>query len=99
MAYQVIISDEVFSALNAVVLYLENKWSKKDAENFLLIFYDKVDAIAKNPAIGRKTIKNPAVRKLLITKHNMLYYEVSGNQVALLTIFFTAQNPDKNKLE
>ena len=36
MAYQVIISDEVFGALNAIVLYLESKWSKKDAENFLL---------------------------------------------------------------
>ncbi len=99
MAYQVIISDEVFSALNAVVLYLENKWSKKDAENFLLVFYKKVDMIAENPFIGRKITKNPAVRKLLITKHNMLYYEVTGNQLALLTIFFTAQNPDKNKLE
>ncbi len=99
MAYQVIISDEVFSALNAVVLYLENKWSKKDAENFLLTFYDKVDTIAKNPSIGRKTSKNPTIRKVLITKHNILYYEVTGNQIALLTIFFTVQNPDKNKLE
>ncbi len=99
MAYQVIISDEVFSALNAVVLYLENNWSKKDAENFLLIFYERVDTIARNSSIGRKTIKNPAIRKLLITKHNMLYYEITGNQIALLTIFFTVQNPDKNKLE
>lgn len=73
MAYKVIISDEVFGALNAVVLYLESKWSRKDAENFLLNFYDKVDKLAKNAALGRKTIKNPTIRKLLITKHNMLY--------------------------
>ena len=99
MAYEIIISDEVFSALNAVVLYLENKWSKKDAENFLLIFYNTVDKLTNNPTLGRKTFKNPSIRKLLITKHNMLYYEVTGNKIALLTIFFTTQNPDRNKLE
>ncbi len=99
MACQVIISDEVFSALNAVVLYPENRWSKKEAINFLTIFYEKVDTIAKNPSVGRKTIKNPAIRKILITKHNMLYYEVTGKQLALLSIFFMAQNPEKNKLE
>ena len=99
MAYEVIISDEVFSALNAVVLYLEKRWSKKVAADFLLIFYEKVDTISKNPSVGRKTHKNPAIRKLLITRHNMLYYEVTGNQLALLTMFFTAQDPEKNEFE
>ena len=99
MAYEIIISDEVFSALNAIVLYLEKEWSKKVATNFLLIFYDTVDSIANNPKIGRKTIKNPSIRKILVTKHNMLYFEVAGNRIELLTIFFTAQNPAKNKLE
>ena len=99
MAYEVIISEEVFSALNAVVLYLEKRWSKKDAENFLLIFYDKVNAIANNPNIGRKTVKNTAIRKIPITKHNMLYYEITDTRIELLTIFFTAQHPDKNKFK
>lgn len=76
MAYQVIISDEVFGTLNTKLLYLESKWSKKDAENFLLNFYRKVDMLAENPLIGCKTIKNPTIRKLLITKHNLLYYEI-----------------------
>ena len=78
---------------------LRKKWSKKVAENFLFIFYDRVDAIANNPNIGRKTNKNRGIRKILITKHNMLYYEVSGNRIKLLTIFFTVQDPSKNKFE
>lgn len=32
LKYQIIISDEVFGALNAVVLYLENIWSKNCEE-------------------------------------------------------------------
>ena len=99
MAYKVIISDEVFNSLNSVTAYLEARWSKRVAQNFLLTFYEKVDAIIKHPNIGKRTIKNPAIRKLLITKHNMLYYEVSGSTIHLLTIFFTIQDPGKNKME
>jgi plasmid stabilization system protein ParE len=99
MAYQIIISDEVFDSLNSIVLYLETKWSKKIAKNFLLIFYEKVDALAIRPNIGKRTIKNPAIRKILITKHNMLYYEVTDNSIELLSIFYTVQDPAKNKME
>jgi plasmid stabilization system protein ParE len=99
MAYEVIISDEVFDTLNSIVLYLEKRWSKKVAENFLSTFYEKVDAIAVNPTIGRKSGRQPSIRKILITKHNMLYYEINGNRIELLTIFFTAQDPSKNIFE
>ncbi len=99
MAYQVIISDEVFNSLNSVVLYLEAKWSKQVAKNFLLTFYEKVDALSIHPNIGKRTIRNPAIRKILITKHNMLYYEVTGSSIELLSIFYTAQDPAKNKME
>ena len=57
MAYQIIISDEVFSLLNAVVLYLESKWSKKDAENFLLIFYSTVHKLMNNPTLAVKHLR------------------------------------------
>ena len=99
MAYEVIISDEVFNTLNSIVLYLEKRWSKKVAENFLNTFYEKVDAITTNPNIGRRSAREPSIRKILITKHNMLYYEINSNRIELLTIFFTAQDPSKNIFE
>ena len=55
--------------------------------------------LAENPLLGRKTIRNSSIRKLLITKYNLLYYEIKGNQIALVAIFFTAQDPGKNKWE
>ncbi len=72
MAHQIIVSDEVFASLTSIIAYLEAKWSKKVAENFLLIFYNKVEAIVLNPSIGRKSEKDPSIRKILITKHNLL---------------------------
>jgi plasmid stabilization system protein ParE len=99
MAYQVIISAEVFNAVNSIVLYLEAKWSKKVAENFLLTFYEKVEALSKHPTIGKRSNKNPTIRRILITKHNMLYYQINESNIELLNIFYTAQDPLKNKLD
>jgi DNA modification methylase len=46
-----------------------------------------------------QTLKNPSIRKFIIIKHNTLYYEIFENRIEHLTIFFNAQNPDKNKLK
>jgi plasmid stabilization system protein ParE len=99
MAYEVIFSDEIFEKLNAIVYYLENNWSKEVAEAFLKTFYRRIDNLAYNPKAGMQTLKNPSIRKFVITKHNTLYYEIFENRIELLTIFFNAQNPNKNKLE
>ena len=97
MAYEVIISTDVLKTLDAIAFYLEREWSKKVAVQFLNTFYKKVDAIAINPLISRRSSKYTAIRKILITKHNMLYYEVFNERIELLQIFDTRQNPEKNK--
>jgi hypothetical protein len=38
-------------------------------------------------------------QQTLLTKHNLLYYEIDGDRIELLTIFFTAQDPSKNIFE
>lgn len=97
MAYEVIFSDEIFEKLNSIINYLENNFSKEIAEDFLLKFYKKIDALAYNPKAGMQTKKNSAIRMFIITKHNTLYYEIFENRIELLTIFFNKQDPDKKK--
>jgi plasmid stabilization system protein ParE len=99
VAYKIIISQKVYAALNSTVLYLENKWSGKVATEFLSVFYKKVDQLSNNPNSGIRTEKNPAIRKKIITKHNILYYRVVGKEVRLLKIVFAKQNPEKNTFE
>jgi plasmid stabilization system protein ParE len=99
MAYKVIFSPDVLNGLDAIVFYLERNWSKAVAKKFLLLFYEKVDIIASNPAIGRKSSKYSSIRKMLITKHNMLYFEVFPDRIELLQVFDTRQDPAKNKFE
>lgn len=51
------------------------------------------------PHIGVASRINPSVRKLLITKHNALYYSVVGNEVTLLDFFDTRQDPSKDPFQ
>jgi plasmid stabilization system protein ParE len=99
MAHKVIFSKDVLIRIDAIVFYLEKNWSKTVAKNFLLRFYEKIDTIASNPALGRKSSRYSSIRKILITKHNMLYFEVFNNRIELLQIFDTRQNPAKNKFD
>jgi plasmid stabilization system protein ParE len=99
MAYEIIFSDEVFEKLNHIIFYLETNWNKEVAKKFLLTFYDCINKLALNPKAGMQTIKDPSIRKFVITKHNTLYYQINEDKIALLTIFFNVQHPDKNKFE
>lgn len=99
MAYEVIFSDDVLKTLDAVIYYLEINWSKPVAERFYYTFFQKVEAVAQSPFIGKLSFRNSSIRKILITKHNALYYEVSENSIQLLQLFDTRQNPVKNKFE
>ena len=99
MAYKVIFFNDVLNRLDAIVFYLERNWSKAVAKKFLLRFYEKVDTIASNPLLGRKSSRYTSIRKFLITKHNMLYFEVFSDHIEILQIFDTRQNPAQNRFE
>ncbi len=99
MAYKVIFSKDLLNGLDTIIFYLEMKWSKAVAKKFLRRFYEKIDTIAANPTLARKSSRYLFIRKILITKHNMLYFEVFKDHIELLQIFDTRQNPVKNKFE
>lgn len=82
-----------------IVDYLRNKWSAASAEKFLNIVESRVDQLSYFPLIGIASQKNPAIRYIIITKHNKLYYRFNNNVIEVLNIFDTRQHPDKNTYE
>ncbi len=83
-------------ALNS---WLEVEWGIKVARDFQEKLEHTVSIIVEQPAIGSRSKKNETVRKLLVTKHNRLYYRVTNSEVILLTLIDTRQHPNKNKYE
>jgi plasmid stabilization system protein ParE len=77
--------------------FLENKWSIKVAKDFLEILDKKMNLVINHPFIGSPS--KFGSRKIVVTKHNKLYYRIKRNKVMFLQLFDTRQQPAKNKYE
>jgi plasmid stabilization system protein ParE len=64
-----------------VFRFVERRWSFQAADNFRSIMYDRVKLLNTNPDIGKPSRKNKKIRKLVITKHNLLLYTKLSNHV------------------
>lgn len=98
MAYEIIWTDNAREDLKSIFKFLRDDWSTVIADKFLEECEIKIDLISHFPYIGIQSEKIKSVHRILITKHNALYYKVEANKIILLDFFDTRQNPSKNKL-
>lgn len=99
MAYKIRKSKEFLHNVLRVQTYIEKEWGIKSSEKFQSILDSKINSLSINPKIGRAIAKNKHIRKLTITKHNKIYYRVQNNEVIILALFESKQNPKRNKYE
>lgn len=62
---------------------------EKIAEGFEAELQDQIELIRKHPQIGIQSSRNELVRRVLITKHNALYYLLENDKIILTNIFDT----------
>ena len=99
MAYKIRYNKTYLKELKVIAGWLEKKWSKKTADDFVKEVYNKIHNLSITPFAGTITQKSPDIRKLVITKHNKVYYRVKGNTITVLNLFETKLNPKRNKYE
>jgi plasmid stabilization system protein ParE len=97
MAYEVIFNKQFTKQVIKISKYLEKHWSEKVAEQFIARVDDKVLKISKNPTIGAPLAKG--IRKIILDRHNKIYYRLIDKRVILIDLFETKQDPQKNKYE
>lgn len=96
MAYEISWSEISLQDYNRIIEYLISEWPLSVAFDFVDVVNKKLDNLSKQPFVGIKSEKNPSIRSILFTPHNRLYYKISGNTIALLTIVDTRTNPKIN---
>lgn len=99
MAYKIIFQKDFLKKSVHIANWLEINWSKKSADKFASILYQKLTDIQNNPFIGQICKNDIATRKILISPHNKLFYRVKGKTIYIITLFDTRQDPKKNKYE
>lgn len=89
MAIEVIWTPLATKNLAEILAYLESEWSLKIAEGFIKELHYQIKIISAYPEIGIQSSKNTLVRRVLVTKHNALYYMVENQKLVLLNFYDT----------
>ncbi len=96
MAYKIIWSPKSEQTFDKVIEYLKDNWTNKEIYYFVDRTNKTVQLLSKNPFMFRGSEKEN-LHEVLITKHNLLLYQVSlkDKKVELLSFFDTRKNPKK----
>ena len=97
MNLKISISKTAENNLDAVLNFIEERWSKKSREMFLVKFQKAILIISMNPEIFPKSSVNKKYRKCVITKQSSFLYSFGSNEIRIHTIFDTRQDPNKIK--
>lgn len=87
MDYKMILQKYFKKKSAKVASWTETKWSKKSADKFVTILYEKLNEINNNPFIGQLCKNSTTTRKFLITPHNKLFYRIKGKTIYIITLF------------
>lgn len=78
-----------------ILQYLDNNWGSKVALHFVNLTDNFTRQIAIHPALFPLIDNQNSIRKCVITKHNSLYYREEKDQIQILRIYDTRQDPEK----
>jgi len=77
---------------------LSEEWSVKTAQNFTNLLDNKIKNILLFPRSFSSIEDKPYIRKCVITPQITLYYRINHNEIEVITLFDSRQDPDKLKL-
>ena len=89
MAKKIVWRKKAGGRFREITEYLKREWSVKVAEEFVEIVLKKVELLKVFPGMGKSSAKKPGMKKLVLTKHNMLVYRIKEDKIILLNIYDT----------
>ena len=95
MVYEIVWGNVIKRNLRQVLNYLRDNASEKVAKKYMADLEKSVNALTKYPEWGMLSQENPNVRSLLFRKRYRVFYSVVDNEIHLLALFDTRQDPAK----
>jgi plasmid stabilization system protein ParE len=97
MALNIRWSSEAEETFDAIIEYLENKWTEKEVRNFVQKSLKVISQIEKNP-YQFKSSRFHEIRMAFITKHNSLLYFVNEqDEIIELYSFWDNRKDPQNR--
>jgi len=96
--FKLLWSDRALGDLQAIINYLSEKWTTREIQNFARKLDKRIELILSNPRLFPKTAKRKNIYRSVLTKHTVIYYEMSEKSITIVTLFDSRQNPRRLKL-
>lgn len=93
--YKLLWSDTALADLQNIINYLIENWTQKEIKNFAIRLDKRLDLIINNPKLFPKSSKRKSIRRSVLTRQAVIYYQVKGRVVTIVTLFESRQNPKK----
>lgn len=99
MTKQVIWSPVSEKDFEAILEYLKLKWNSRVISKFINKVDDNIGLIKEDPKIFPIINQELQIRKSVITKHNTLYYRENNQNIEIVRLFDSRQDPIKLKFQ
>ncbi len=97
MSYRILWTNEAIKNLEQILDYITTAWTDKEANHFKMKLAEQLNIISKFPNIFPASIMAPRLRKAVLTKQTIIFYEVKDQNIYIVYLFDSRQNPERIK--
>jgi plasmid stabilization system protein ParE len=97
--YNIFWTDHALNELDQTIKYLEESWTNQDVVNFVAKLEDTLALLSKSPELFPKSDIKKGIFRVIIAKHNTLYFRLRGENLEIVSFFSHRQSPRKRKLK
>ncbi|MFM6947969.1 MAG: type II toxin-antitoxin system RelE/ParE family toxin [Aquirufa sp.] len=96
--YKILWTNFALRELEITIEYLQANWTERELRNLAVEIEETLNLLSHNPNLFQATDARKDIRRVVIAKHNTLYYRVKDNSIEIISFFSNRQNPMKRKL-
>lgn len=97
MSYPILWTDEAVENLENIISYISANWTEREVNKFKVRLSEQINIISKFPNIFPTSTITPRLRKAVLTKQTIIFYEFKEKVIYITYLFDSRQNPKKVK--
>lgn len=93
--FKILWSDEAVRNLEDILDYLTSRWTEREISNFKARLSKQLDFIAQFPYMFPSSEQNERLRKAVLSKQTIIFYEVKEGVINIAYLLNTRQDPNQ----
>ena len=97
--YKILWTDFALGELEITIEYLKENQTERELRNLASEIEETLSLISHYPNLFQAFDSRKNIRRVVVAKHNTLYYRVKNNTIEIISFFSNRQSPKKRQLK